>query len=160
MKLERRSRFGEVRAEGRTVSGPAIRYGDISSSHRERFEAGAITLDEARTYWLDREHNPEVILAHTGAGLELRTENDGLYIDAELPELPACNRALEDVRSGRLKGLSVEFFALSEHRTEAGLRVIERAELVGIGLVKHPGYSQSVAELRHADRILPLWVLS
>ena len=36
----------ECRATGRTLEGPAIRYGDVSSFHKERFEPGAFTLDE------------------------------------------------------------------------------------------------------------------
>ena len=159
MKLERRSAFGELRAKGRRVIGPALRYGDVSPSHRERFEPGAIDVATGRTYWLDREHNQEIVLAHTGSGLELRAENDGLFIEAELAAIPAADRALEDVKSGMLTGLSVEFHALQE-RQEAGIRVIESAELIGVALVKHPSYQQSVAELRNADMALPIWILS
>ena len=159
---ERRSAY-EVRAEGRTIRGPAIRFGDVSLSHRERFEPGsfnqALSGPQARTLWLDREHDPNIILAYTGAGLELRADDTGLYVEAVLPELPPCDQAIADVQAGILSGLSVEFHARAERR-EDGLRVISQAELVGIGLVKHPSYSQSQAELRNAKPVLPVWVLS
>ena len=43
----------------------------------------------------------------------------------------------------------MEFHALEE-RAENGIRVIERAELVGVGLVDTPAYPASKAEVRAA----------
>ena len=36
--MERRTFGTEVRAEGRRLSGVVLAYGDVSPSHRERFE--------------------------------------------------------------------------------------------------------------------------
>ena len=66
---------------------------------------------------------------------------------AVLPPIPAADRALEEIRTGKTTGLSVEFRAERE-RSEGGLRVIERAELTGIGIVKAPSYTQSQVEAR------------
>lgn len=136
----------EVRAQGRTLSGPAIRYGDISPSHRERFTAGAFALDE-RVRWLDLNHNRDKVLAYTGAGLELRDTPDALMVHADLPPIPAADRALAGVASGQYRGFSVEFRAIKQ-RSENGIRVVEAADLVGVGLVDFPSYTNSRVEIR------------
>ena len=144
--MERRAGPLEVRAEGRTLTGPALRYGDVSPTHRERFEPGAFALD-GRTRWLDVEHDAHRVIAFTGAGLTLEDRADALHVRAELPAIPAADRALADVRAGKLRGFSVEFRALRERR-DGGLRVVERADLSGVGLVRAPSYQGSTVELR------------
>ncbi len=144
--MERRAGPPELRSEGRVLVGPAMRYGDVSPSHRERFEPGAFALD-SRTRWLDVRHDRERVIAWTGAGLVLEDRADALMVRAELPAIPAADKALADVALGRLNGFSVEFNALSERR-EGGLRVIERADLAGVGLVGAPSYQQSTVEIR------------
>ena len=144
--LERRTGPLEVRAEGRVLTGPAIRYGDVSPSHRERFEAGAFDLD-GRTRWLDYRHDRERALAWTGSGLTLTDTREALMVEADLPSIPLADRALADVAAGRLTGFSVEFNAVEERR-ESGIRVVSRAELSGIGLVAAPSYTQSTVEIR------------
>ena len=137
----------ECRAEGRRLIGPAIRYRDISPSHRERFEPGAFTLDN-KTRWLNYRHEPDRVLAFTnGGGLELRDSPQELLVSAVLPGIPLADHALAEVRNKKLKGFSVEFRAVDE-KMENGLRIIQRAELAGVGLVADPSYSSSQAELR------------
>ena len=45
--FERFSAGLEVRAEGRNLTGTVLRYGDVSPSHRERFEPGSIRFADA-----------------------------------------------------------------------------------------------------------------
>lgn len=138
----------ELRAEGRRLIGPAIRYGEVSPSHRERFEAGAFSLADGRTRYLDVRHDSEKVIAHTdGGGLVLRDTSLALEVQATLARIPAADKALADVRAGRLRGFSIEFHASGERR-ESGIRVVERAELLGVGLVAHPSYEGSRAEIR------------
>ena len=66
---------------------------------------------------------------------------------ADLPPIPAADRALAEIRAGRVNGLSVEF-SCQKDRNENGFRVIERAELRGIGIVKSPSYGGSRVEAR------------
>ena len=147
MTAERRAGPPEVRAEGRRLVGPAIRYGDVSPSHRERFEPGAFRLDDT-TRWLDYRHDREKALAWTGGGgLTLTNSRTALEVRAELPAIPLADRALEEVRAGKLAGFSIEFHARAERR-ESGVRVVERAELIGVGLVGSPSYQQSKVEIR------------
>ena len=149
--MERRFSDLEFRAEGRTVAGIAMRYGDISPTHRERFEPGAFRF--ADTVHLDIGHDPERALAwRPGGGLELDDGDDALRLSADLPGIPAAERALAEIRAGKRSGLSVEFKAIKERR-EGNIRVIEEALLGGIGLVASPSYSAARVELREG-RIL------
>ena len=143
---ERRFSGAEVRSAGRTLTGPALRYGDISAGHAERFEAGAFDLD-GTTRYLDIEHDRTRMLAWTGAGLELSDTPDALEVRATLPETPLHNAALRMVRDGKLNGFSIEFHAKAERR-DSGIRVVEKADLVGVGLVGAPSYPASTVEVR------------
>ena len=140
----------ELRADGRRLSGPAIVYGDISPGHRERFEAGAFDLSGGETRWLDWAHDPTRVIAYTnGGGLTLRADDSGVHVEADLPAIPIADKALAAVQAGEMRGFSVEFNATDETR-EAGLRVVRKAELSGVGLVEIPSYRKSVAENRGA----------
>ena len=158
--MERRA-GGELRAEGRRLSGVVLAYGDVSASHRERFEPGALSI--AGTVPLNLHHDAMRAVAWApGGGLELREDSDALRMVAELPPIPAADAALAMVRAGEATGLSVEFHPEAERR-EGGLRVIERARLSGIGIVRAPSYEASRVEARarlgsgaardHADRL-------
>ena len=99
-----------------------LAYGDVSPSHRERFEPGALRLADAVA--LNLSHDRERAVAwHPGGGLVLRQDGKALTMTASLPPIPAADRALEEVRSGRTTGLSVEFRAIAERR-DSGVRVI------------------------------------
>ena len=148
MNLERFYAGLELRAEGRTLRGPAINYGEVSASHREKFEPGAFNLGDGKTRYLDLGHDPEKVLAFTGGGgLELRDTPGALEVAATLPRIPAADRALQAVHDGKLRGFSIEFHAEAERR-ESGIRIVERADLVGVGLVGNPSYQNSTVEVR------------
>ncbi len=144
--LERLATGTEIRASGRKLSGVVMRYGDVSPSHRERFEPGSLRM--AESVHLDLYHDVERAVAWMpGGGLKLQADGEALRMVAELPPIPAANRALDEIRAKRTTGLSVEFQAIKE-RMDGNIRVIEQAILTGIGLVKHPSYGQSQVEAR------------
>ena len=146
MNVERLTCGTELRAEGRRLVGVVMRYGDISPSHRERFEPGSIRLADAVS--LNLHHRPlEAVAWHPGGGLELRQERRALTMTATLPPIPAADRALEEVRTGATTGLSVEFRALRERR-DGDLRIIENSVISGIGIVRSPSYQDSTVEAR------------
>ena len=146
MEFERRTTGLELRAEGRRLTGIVMRYGDISPSHRERFEPGALRL--AESVHLDLFHDPERAVAwFPGGGLTLENGRAELAMRAELPPIPAAERALDEIKAGRVGGLSVEFRAVKERR-DGDIRVIEDAVLSGIGIVKAPSYGGSRVEAR------------
>lgn len=129
-----------------------MRYAaDISLSHGEMFAPGSIRFDSV--VHLDLFHDPEKAVAWMpGGGLELTDTETELRLEvAEVPPIPAGDRALDVVRSGQATGLSVEFVAVKETR-EAGIRVIQEAVLHGIGIVKHPSYKQARVEARARRR--------
>ena len=148
--IERRA--FELREEGgRRISGTAVRYGDIAvlpGGIRERFEAGAFRDAELADVVLNLQHDRGTPLARTGGGgLAVRDSREALTISAELPATRSADDALTLVKAKVLRGLSVEFTALSE-RFDGGIRVIERAALAAVAIVDSGAYPQSVVEAR------------
>ncbi len=137
----------EFRSDGRRLIGTALHFGEVSPSHRERFAPGSVRLDD-RLRWLDLDHDQTRVLAHTGSRLDLRVDGRGVYLEADLsPRLPLLDAAMESVRSRERTGLSIEFRAREERR-EGGIRVVERADLYGVGLVRPPSYEGDRVEAR------------
>ena len=155
--VERRAALGEIRVEGRKLSGVVIRYNEVSPSHRERFSPGSIHM--ADVVFLDLAHDRERVVAWLpGGGLELADRGEALELSAELPPIPAADRALDEIRTGKTNGLSIEFRALKEGQVN-GVRVIQEAELSGIGLVSKPSYEGSRVEARARKHgRLPRWL--
>ena len=133
---------------GRSVTGVAVRYGDLAQLPwgEERIEAGAFA--PLGDVVLNSFHDRTTPLARTGgAGLTLDDTAERLAISAELPPTQAADDVLALVRAGIMRGLSIEFRAVAE-RMEGAVRVIERAVLSGIGVVDTPAYPASEVEAR------------
>ena len=140
----------ECRAEGRTIVGDVMVYGDRALSRRERFERGSLEL--APVTHLDYEHDRSRILAYSpDGGLELKDDGDAMRMSATLPPLAFADHVLQQVRDGERTGLSIEFRAIKE-RTENGVRIIEKALLRGVALLKAPDYGASRVEARARRR--------
>ena len=129
----------EFRVAGRTLSGVAMRYGDVSPDFRERFVPGA--FGDVGRIDVNLQHDRSLVVAR---GAMLTDTERELRVRAEVPEDSA---ALKLVRRGALNGFSVEFHARQERR-EGGVRVVERADLVGLALVDRGAYPESTAEVR------------
>ena len=129
----------EFRVAGRTLTGAAMVYGDVSPDFRERFEPGA--FGEVRSIPVNLQHDPSFVVVRdallTDSPRELRVRAD----------LPPGSAALALVKRGALNGFSIEFTARSE-RHEAGVRVVERADLTGLALVDRGAYPAATAEVR------------
>ena len=152
--IETRSIPLELRAEsaGRSLAGIIYRYGDVSKTHKERFEPGAFRL--ADNVQMNLLHDRMVTIAYyPGGGLTLRDSDSELSFEAELPAIPAADLALDFVRSGKAQGLSVEFRAQQEKRDQNGIRVISNALLAGFAIVPNPSYHQSKVEARQARNL-------
>ena len=143
-------RFVELRRDGRRLSGVAVRYGDTATLPwgPERIAPGA--FQPIGDVILNSHHDRTTPLARTGGGgLTLRDTAASLEVQAELPSTSAANDTLELVRSGVMRGLSIEFRAVSE-RLDGDVRVIERASLSGVAVVDKPAYPASLVEARGA----------
>ena len=133
----------EVRVSGRTLTGEAMVYGQRARDRAEMFEPAS--LEPVHPVELNLQHDRARLIATTGdGGLRLDTDDKRVAISAELREGSA---ELALVRRRKLTGLSVEFHVHAERREASGLRVIERAALVGVGLVDVGSYRTGV-ELR------------
>ena len=143
-------RYIELRQDGRRLAGTAVRYGDVASLPwgDERFTAGAFS--PLGDVILNTMHDRGTPLARTGGGgLELVDSDRELLIEAELPATRAADDVVELVKTGVMRGLSIEFEATSE-RMENSVRVIDRAVLHGIAVVDTPAYPASEVEARRA----------
>ena len=129
----------EFRVAGRTLSGVAMRYGDVAPGFNERFVPGA--FGEVRTVDVNLQHDASLIAVRGAVLIDSPRE---LRVRADLPEGSA---ALQLVRRGALNGFSVEFKPQLERR-EAGVRVVERADLTGLALVDQGAYPAATAEVR------------
>ena len=132
----------EFRVAGRTLTGKALVYGDLSPDFNERFVPGAFGPDVAAPV-LNLQHDRGMVILPAGGYVLTDTARE-LQVRAELPPGSA---ALQLVKRGALNGFSIEFKPKSERR-EAGVRVVERAELTGLALVDRGAYPGALAEVR------------
>ena len=151
--LERR--FVEFRQVGAAIEGTAIRYGDVAQigDFGERFEPGSLTYADVV---VNIQHDRSKPVARIGAGLELRDSSAALLASIDPPDT-VYGRELRELLSARiLRGLSLEFRTAKE-RWEGAVRVVQGAELVGIGVVDRPAYpdSQIAARMLAAAAIPP-----
>ncbi|MDE0520923.1 MAG: HK97 family phage prohead protease [Boseongicola sp.] len=140
--MNERRNSGEVRLAGRTLTGVVMAYGDVSPEHSERFLPGAFGPEPRAA--LDVQHDPSLIVL-PAERVALTDGPESLILRADLPPRSGAHSL---VQRGALNGLSVEFVSQAEHRDASGVRVIERANLIGIGLVDSPSYPGSTVEAR------------
>jgi len=157
--MERRTVELRASEDAGTLSGVLVSYGEraVVEGRPERFEAGA--FGEPPAVPLTVQHNPDWIAAPASA-VALIDGPARLELRAHLsPDSPAVRL----VRSGAMRGLSVEFRALDEEDAN-GVRVVKRAELAGASLVDVPAYRGSRVEARQGPQgaglaVPPVWML-
>lgn len=140
-------RYSKVAVQGNRLTGRVMTYGEEATGAPgpEMFLPGSFIWDDVI---LNRQHERLTPLARTnGGGLELRDTDVALEMYATLADTASAKDTLALVKSRVLRGLSVEFRALSETLSN-GVRVIEKAELRGIGVVDSPAYAGSLVEAR------------
>ena len=155
-------RYTELRYEGnRTVSGTALKYGDIAViwGEKERFEPGAFGDLSKADVVLNLQHTRFMPIARTGGGGMTVSDDGGeVAIRADLPDTQPANDTLTLMRARVLRGLSIEFRPKDwRYEGKEGDRtlVIEKAELRGVAVVDRPAYGQSLLDPRaEAQEIL------
>ena len=143
-------RYVEFRqSEQGVITGTVMKYGDVAHigrTYHERFMPGSLEYDDVIVNLLHDRRQP---VARTGAGLELQETSQTLEARMVMPDTEFGRRAQELITAKIVRGLSAEFIPKVESY-EAGVRVIKRAELVGIGLVDRPAYPNSTLDMRSA----------
>ena len=143
-------REDDTRQSPGRLTGTLLTYGERASDRPELFERGAIDLDAIKASGgivINRQHTRGAPI--TRVIPELR--GDALVIDQALPDTQAGRDAAVEIRSGLMRGLSVEFQALKA-RMVSGVRRIASATLVAGGVVDDPSYSGSTVEVRDKGR--------
>ena len=130
------------------LSGTLLTYGEVSPSHRELFEPGALSWPDAGIV-LNRQHNRGIPIMRVVPQLD----GNRVLLNAPLPDTLAGRDAAQEVRDGLFRGLSVEFNALRDSYRN-GLRHVQKAVLRGAGLVTDPSYTGSLVSVRSADTII------
>lgn len=144
--MEAERRYAEFRADGDTVSGPLIVYGDEArfGDFTEVFEPGSLRYDDVIA---NLQHDRARPVARTGAGLTLQDGADALRAAITWPDTSYAREARELVRARIIRGFSMEFRAITE-AWEGTRRTIREARLLGFGLVDRPAYPASVIAQR------------
>ena len=129
--------------EGRILSGTALHYQEVTDfGHlKETFLPGAFDPLPGDLI-LNRQHNRNILLARTPETLRVINSPEKLALSATLPETTEANDVLTLVRSKVLRGLSIEFRAITEDFI-GGVRTISKAHLAGFGVVDKGQYSGS-----------------
>ena len=157
MDVERRFAAFEFRAAAAdggpgTLSGVAMPYGreaSLPGGLRERFDPGAFGDVAAADVLANWQHERQSPLGRTGpgGGLVLEDGPEALRASLTLPPTAAGRDVAELARRRVLRGFSVEFVA-REDAVLAGVRVVRRADLVGLAIVDRPAYPDALASLR------------
>lgn len=145
--MEAERRYAEFRADGDTIAGPLMVYGDEArfGDFSEVFEPGSLRYNDVIA---NLQHDRSRPVARSGAGLAITDGPEALRTTITLPDTSYAREARELVQARILRGFSIEFRA-REERFEGKRRIITRADLLGFALVDRPAYAGSVI----ADRI-------
>ena len=145
-------RADESRLSPGRLTGTLIRYGETAADRRETFASGSLRWPDDGVI-LRRQHARAAPIMR----IVPRVEGGAVIVDAPLPDTQAGRDAAVEVRNGTLAGLSVEFRAVRE-RQHGGIREIQRAALVGAGLVDEPSYGSATVELRGRGGRRRVWL--
>ena len=133
-----------VDSPGRIV-GTIIETGRVAGDRRELFVPGAVQWPAGGVRLL-AEHRGREVMTFTP-----KIEGAKIQIDDKLPDSAIGREVAAEIRAGRKRGLSVEFFASDEGQVQ-GVREVRSALIDAVAVVKSPAYVQSVAEVRNKGR--------
>ncbi len=161
--IEKRAFRGEVRvveADGQPtkIVGMAVPYNALSEplwGFRERFSEGAFreSITKGVKGVINVEHNETVKLARfNGTSNRVWDDPRGVFVEITPAKTRAGQDAIEEVRTGILDAMSVEFRTSKEDTDLASdgedvVRTVKRAELVGLALTSFPAYPQTAGTL-------------
>ena len=141
-------RADESRQSPGRIVGTLLTYELRARDRAEVFASGALTWEEDGIV-LNEQHNRKAPIFRFVPVVE----DNEVRIDAALPDTMRGRDAATMIRNGTLRGLSVEFRSLKEHRS-AGVRRITSAHLGGAGLVDSGSHGNQV-EVRSKKVLTP-----
>ena len=124
------------------IVGTLLTFGERASDRPEVFAPNSLTFADGGLI-LNRQHQRHSPIMRFTPELRGRA----LVIDAKLPPTAAGRDAAVEVKSGLMRGLSIEFNA-SREENRGGVRTILAGVLHGAGLVDSPSYGGSRVDLR------------
>lgn len=153
----------EDNTESRKISGYAAVFNEWSNPlgwFREMIRPGAFDNADFSNCILCFNHNNERLLARTSSGtLTLKTDDKGLYFEAELPNTTDGNDVLEMVKRGDIDSCSFCFIVNETLWREApeGSDLEEReivsvSEVYDVSPVIYPAYSQTSVAVRSLEQ--------
>ena len=125
-----------------TVEGVVIDYSDISPSHGERIAPQAFQWGNSMRLALQHERAADL------GPLALRDSDTLLIASARLDDTPLGRVAADLVERGTLRGFSAAFQPLRHSPQADGTILVQRADLVYVGLVDRPSYPMSQISMR------------
>ena len=140
----------ELRADGERTSpgrlvGTLLEYGRVAGDRREVFTPGSIRWP-ANGVKLLAEHRGRLV-----ARVEPTVDGAALRIDQALPDTALGREVAAEIRAGRKRGLSVEFYATDEADV-SGVREVRSALVDAVAVVESPAYDQARVEVRNRKR--------
>ena len=139
-------------AEGKPrLVGVLLPFGQQAKDRSEIFERGSVSWPDGGVVLRRQHQRSSPILRFTPI-----EDAEGLKVDTLIPPTVAGIDAAEEIRSGLLTGLSVEFRAIRQS-VIAGVRRISEAVLTGAGLVDNSSYVTTVEVEARAERARARW---
>lgn len=139
-------RYCELRSNESEIKGTIISFGDVANRglFTEEFIKDSVKYDDVI---VNIAHDRTKPVARLGSSLEIEKRDNQLTAIIKPPDTTYGRDVRAMVDAGILRGLSMEFFAV-EDRWEGQHRIVEKAELHGIGVVDNPSYAKSQIEKR------------
>lgn len=150
--LETRGEGDDLALTGRLATYDRV-YSFGGRPFRERIARGAFgPVAELRDVIANVQHDRQRPVARIGAGLTLREDADGLLATVE-PRGPYAADVRGLVDAGLLRGFSVEMRVADAVREADGTRRVQRAQLLGLGVVDRPAYDDAVIARQWEDHV-------
>ena len=127
------------------ITGTIIETGRVAGDRRELFVPGAVQWPAGGVRLLAEHRGREVMT------FQPKIEGAKIQIDDKLPDTAIGREVAAEIRAGRKRGLSVEFYASDEGQVQ-GVREVRSALIDAVAVVESPAYVQSVAEVRNRAR--------
>ena len=120
------------------LTGTIATYGEESrDARRHVFAPGALRWDSTGIV-LNRQHTRAAPIAR----IVPMVDGDRIVVDHVLPDTAAGRDAATEIRGGLMTGLSAEV-RIDRDKHDGGRRLIQAAELVGVGLVDRAAFQST-----------------